>query len=170
MIKKITIGIVIILVAIQFFPTDKNLSDDNTYHISKSYDLPDNVNMILKNACNDCHTNSTNYPWYSNIQPIGFWLNGHITDGKRHLNFSEFTNRPLAYQNHKLEETIEMVEEKEMPLPSYTYLGLHSEANMTEEERQVLIDWAKEQMAMLKATYPADSLVMKRRGPPPSQQ
>ncbi|EAZ80969.1 heme-binding domain-containing protein [Algoriphagus machipongonensis] len=170
MIKKITIGIVIILVAIQFFPTDKNLSDDNTYHISKSYDLPDNVNMILKNACNDCHTNSTNYPWYSNIQPIGFWLNGHITDGKRHLNFSEFTNRPLAYQNHKLEETIEMVEEKEMPLPSYTYLGLHSEANMTEEERQVLIDWAKEQMAMLKATYPADSLVMKRRGPPPPQQ
>ncbi|WP_373397137.1 heme-binding domain-containing protein [Algoriphagus halophilus] len=111
----------------------------------------------------------TTYPWYSNLQPIGLWLNGHVNDGKRHLNFSEFINRPLAYQNHKLEETIEMVEENEMPLPSYTYLGLHPEAKMTSEEREILIDWAKDQMAMLKATYPADSLVRRRPTPPPAQ-
>ena len=169
MIKKISITILVLLVAIQFIPYEKNLSTDDTYHISKSYDIPENVNMILKNACNDCHSNTTKYPWYSNIEPIGYWLNNHITDGKRHLNFSEFINRPLAYQNHKLEETIEMVEEKEMPLPSYTYMGLHAEANMTDEEREILINWAKDQMAMLKATYPADSLVMKRRTPPPSE-
>ena len=169
MIKKISITILVLLVAIQFIPYEKNLSGDDTYHISKSYDIPENVNMILKNACNDCHSNTTKYPWYSNIEPIGYWLNNHITDGKRHLNFSEFINRPLAYQNHKLEETIEMVEEKEMPLPSYTYMGLHAEANMTDEEREILINWAKDQMAMLKATYPADSLVMKRRAPPPSE-
>jgi hypothetical protein len=169
MIKKISIGILVILIAIQFIPYEKNLSNDDTYHISKSYNIPDNVNMILKNACNDCHSNLTRYPWYSNIEPIGLFLNDHIKEGKGHLNYSEFINRPLAYQNHKLEETIEMVEEKEMPLPSYTYFGLHSEAKMTHEERQILIDWAKEQMAMLKATYPADSLVMKRRSPPPSE-
>ena len=169
MIKKISIGIVVILIAIQFIPVEKNTSNDDTYHISKSYDIPDNVNTILKNACNDCHSNQTTYPWYSNIQPIGFWLNGHINDGKGHLNYSEFINRPLAYQNHKLEETIEMVEDNEMPLPSYTYLGLHPEAKMTAEEREILIDWAKDQMAMLKATYPADSLVMRRRTPPPAQ-
>jgi hypothetical protein len=50
-----------------------------------------------------------------------------------------------------------------MPLESYTYLGLHAEANLTEQQREVLIDWAKSQMAYLKATYPADSLVLKRR-------
>lgn len=169
MIKKITIGIVVVLIAIQFIPLEKNISNDDTYHISKSYDIPDNVNTILINACNDCHSNLTTYPWYSNIQPIGFWLNGHITDGKRHLNYSEFINRPLAYQNHKLEETIEMVEDNEMPLPSYTYMGLHPEAKMTLEEREILIEWAKDQMAMLKATYPADSLVMRRPTPPPAQ-
>lgn len=166
MIKKISIGLVILLVLIQFVPYEKNESGASEFDISKSYNIPDNVSMILKGACNDCHTNTTVYPWYSNIEPAGLFLNRHITEGKEHLNFSEFTNRPLAYQNHKFEETIEMVEEKEMPLESYTYFGLHPEANLSDQDRQVLVDWAKDQMAMLAATYPADSLVMKRRTPP----
>jgi hypothetical protein len=118
---------------------------------------------LLENACNDCHTNTSTYPWYSNIQPVGFWLNNHINDGKRHLNYATFTKMPIAVQNHKLEETIEQVEEGEMPLPSYTYFGLHSNAKLSEADRSKIINWAKSQMAMLKATYPADSLKMKPR-------
>ncbi|SHO63108.1 heme-binding domain-containing protein [Algoriphagus zhangzhouensis] len=163
MIKKISIALLVILVLIQFIPVEKNDSGDQQFNISNNYEIPGNVQTIFENACNDCHSNQTEYPWYSKIQPVGFWLNNHIQDGKRHLNFSEFTNRPLAYQNHKLEETIEMVEQNEMPIPSYTYMGLHPEANLTEGEKQEIIDWAKSQMAMLKATYPADSLVMRRR-------
>ncbi|MDF2157280.1 heme-binding domain-containing protein [Algoriphagus sp. CAU 1675] len=166
MIKKISIAVLVILVVIQFIPYEKNDSNDMTYDVSKSYNVPENVQTLLKGACNDCHSNQTVYPWYSKIEPIGFWLNNHIVDGKRHLNFSNFTQLPLAVQNHKFEETIEMVEEKEMPLESYTAMGLHPEANLSDSDRQVLIDWAKDQMAYLKATYPADSLVMKRRTPP----
>lgn len=168
MIKKISIAVLIILVIIQFIPYEKNLSNDMEFDISKSYNVPDNVQTLLKNACNNCHTNQSIYPWYSNIEPIGYWLNHHITDGKKDLNFSTFTKLPLAVQNHKLEEVVEMVEEKEMPLPSYTYLGLHPEAKLTDEDRKVIVDWAKEQMAMLAATYPADSLKMKPR-PAPAQ-
>ena len=166
MLKKITLGIVILLVAIQFIPIEKNESGPTEFDLSTAYDVPVEVAVIMKGACNDCHTNTTNYPWYSSIQPIGYWLNHHVTDGKRHLNFSEFTKRPLAVQNHKLEEVIETVESGEMPLASYTYLGLHPEANLSPEQRATLINWAKDQMAMLAATYPADSLVMKRRTPP----
>lgn len=162
MIKKISIAILIILIAIQFIPYEKNESANYEFDISKSYNIPDNVQTIFKNACNDCHTNQTIYPWYSQIEPVGYWLNSHVTDGKRHLNFSEFTNRPLAIQYHKLEEVVEVMEEKEMPLDSYTNFGLHPEANLSEEEREILINWAKEQMAYLQATYPADSLVRKR--------
>ncbi len=166
MIKKISIGLVVLLVLIQFIPVEKNESNDTEFDVTKSYNVPDNVSMILKGACNDCHTNLTRYPWYSNIQPVKYMLADHVNEGKEHLNFSSFTKLPIAVQNHKFEEVIEMVEEKEMPLESYTYLGLHPEANLTDEDRKVLVDWAKEQMAMLAATYPADSLVMKRRTPP----
>ena len=169
MIKKITIGLVLLLVAIQFIPIEKNESGPTEFDLSTAYEVSDHVSVILKGACNDCHSNTTTYPWYSHIQPVGFWLNHHVTDGKRHLNFSEFTKIPLAVQNHKFEEVVETVESGEMPLASYTYLGLHSEANLSSEQRETLITWAKEQMAMLAAKYPADSLVMKRRTPPPTQ-
>lgn len=168
MIKKISIAVVVILIGLQVVPMEKNDSGTSDFDITTSYQVPDHVATLLQGACNDCHTNSTRYPWYSKIQPVGFWINHHTNDGKKHLNFSEFTSLPLRVQNHKLEEVIEMVENGEMPLHSYTYFGLHPEANLSEEDRQILVDWAKEQMAMLADTYPADSLKMKPR-PAPAQ-
>ena len=162
MLKKILLGLGAVLVIIQFIHPEKNLSDDQKYAVSTKYAVPDNVKSILKVACNDCHSNKTEYPWYSNVQPVAWFLNHHVTDGKRHLNFSNFTSRPIAYQNHKFEETIEMIKEGEMPLPSYTYFGLHSGAKLTEEQKQTLINWAQTNMDSLKAQYPADSLVMRR--------
>ena len=170
MLKKILIVLAVIIIIIQFIRPEKNDSNDLTFDISTKYEVPDNVNQILKVACNDCHSNKTEYPWYANVQPVAWWLNDHIIDGKRHLNFSEFTKAPIARQNHKLEETIEMVEKKEMPLESYTYLGLHSEANLTDEQREIIINWAKDQMAYLTANYPADSLVLKRRPAPKKEE
>jgi len=161
--KKLLTGIVVILIAIQFVPTEKNESNDMQYDISTKYAIPADVKVVLKNACNDCHSNTTSYPWYSDIQPVGFWLDHHVNDGKKHLNFSTFTKMPIAVQNHKLEEVIEQTEEKEMPMPSYTYLGLHSNANLSDEQRALIINWAKGEMAKLKDTYPADSLKMKPR-------
>lgn len=170
MIKKILIGLGIVLIIIQFIRPDKNESNDLTYDIATKYKVPNDVNQLLQVSCNDCHSNKTEYPWYANVQPVAWWLNDHVVDGKRHLNFSEFTKMPIAFQNHKLEETIEMVEEKEMPLPSYTNFGLHPQANLTDAQRKLITDWAKTQMKYLKKTYPADSLVMpKRRNAPPQK-
>ena len=170
MLKKILLGLGAVLVIIQFIRPEKNLSDDQTYAVATKYAVPDNVKNTLKVACDDCHSNKTEYPWYANIQPVAWFLDHHVTDGKRHLNFSNFTSRPVAYQNHKFEETIEMIKENEMPLPSYTYFGLHSGAKLTEDQKQILIKWAETNMDSLKAQYPADSLVMRRpQGPPPSK-
>lgn len=166
--KKILIGLGLILVVIQFFRPEKNLSDDQRFDISTKYMIPDSVQAILKVACNDCHSNLTEYPWYAEIQPVAWWLNYHVTDGKRHINYSDFTSRPIAVQNHKFEETIEMVKEGEMPLASYTWLGLHAGAKLTDTQRQLIISWAEAQMDSLKAQYPPDSLVLKRRQPPPA--
>ncbi|MBA4851701.1 heme-binding domain-containing protein [Emticicia sp. BO119] len=168
MLKKILLGLGVILILIQFIRPEKNESNDKTHDISTKYMIPTEVNHLLEVACNDCHSNKTLYPWYSQIQPIAWWMNHHVEDGKRHLNFSTFTSLPVAVQNHKFEETIEMIDEKEMPLESYTFLGLHKEANLSDADRKAIIDWAKAQMDTLKANYPADSLKLKRRTPPPA--
>lgn len=161
--KKILGVLALALIVIQFIQPAKNLSNDNTYHINTKYNIPSEVTQILKVACDDCHSNKTEYPWYASVQPVAWWLNHHVTDGKKHLNFSNFTSRPIAVQNHKLEEIIEMIEKNEMPLSSYTWLGLHSQAKLSQTQKQTLINWAKAQMDTLKASYPADSLVLKRK-------
>ncbi len=163
MLKKIAIGLAAIFVILQFFRPEKNLSDARTHDISTLYPMPQEVASILEVSCNDCHSNKTRYPWYSEIQPVAWWIEDHVNDGKRHLNYSTFTALPLARQYHKFEETVEVVEEKEMPMQEYTYLGLHAEAKLTDAQRTLLIDWAKAQMASMQALYPPDSLVRKRR-------
>ncbi len=166
MVKKILIGLLAVLVIIQFFHPDKTVSDDASHDITTAYNVPENVQVILDGACNDCHSNKTTYPWYSKLQPIDWWLSHHVDEGRRELNFSTFTTRRLAVQNHKLEEIIETVKEKEMPLPSYTWLGLHPEANLSDEQRATITAWAQAQMDTLKNKYPADSLVLRRKQPP----
>lgn len=161
--KKILYSLLAIVFLMQALRPEKNLSDDNTHHLSNKYQVPENIENLLAAACYDCHSNKTYYPVYAEIQPVGWWLANHVNDGKKHLNFSAFTHRSIAYQNHKFEEIIEMLKEREMPLPSYTWFSLHENANLSDGQRKELMDWAAAQMDLLKAQYPADSLVLKRR-------
>jgi Asp-tRNA(Asn)/Glu-tRNA(Gln) amidotransferase B subunit len=150
-----------LFVVAQFIRPERNLSDDQTSHLATRYTLPESVEAILKTSCYDCHSNYTVYPWYANVQPVAAWLDNHVREGKRKLNFSNFTTRRIAVQNHKLEEIIEMVREDEMPLASYTWV--HRDAILTPEQKDVLLDWVQSTMDSIKAHYPADSLVLRRK-------
>jgi hypothetical protein len=86
----------------------------------------------LKSSCYDCHSNKTNYPRYSKINPVGMWLNHHIEEGKAELNFSNFAAYDKKNLDHKLEETAEEVAEGHMPLPSYTLV--HADAKLSQEQ------------------------------------
>ena len=141
--KKVLLVLLVILVAIQFIRPDKNIG--NSYganDITQAITTSDEVKIILDKACMDCHSNNTRYPWYNNIQPIAFWLANHVNEGKEELNFSEFKTYKLKRQDHKLEEVVEMMQEGEMPLSSYTIT--HGDAKLTESEKQLLINWANE--------------------------
>ena len=160
--RKILLIIIVILIGIQFIRPAKNQSADVlTSDISHAYSVPQNVSVILKKACNDCHSNNTAYPWYAEVQPVAWWLNHHIQEGKNELNFNEFAAYAIPRQYHKLEEVIEQVKEGEMPIWSYSLI--HTDAKLTDEEKQTLINWAEGVRSTMKAKYPADSLVIKRR-------
>ena len=160
-IKRIGWVLLILLLVAQAFRPAKNDSKDKSKDISNRYAVPDSVKTILAKACNDCHSNETKYPWYANLQPVAWWLNDHIKDGKRHLNFNEFDGYRIARQYKKLEECIEEVKEGEMPLSSYTLI--HKEAVLSDAEKQTLFSWCENIRDSIKAHYPADSLVIKRK-------
>lgn len=131
-----------ILVFMQLIPAKKNISTSEQPHqLALQYEVPQDVNLVLQKACNDCHSNNTKYPWYNNIQPVAFFLQEHIEDGKKHLNFDEFLSYTPKKQAHKLEEVVEMIEKGEMPLKSYTLI--HGDARLNNNEKSLLINWAK---------------------------
>lgn len=157
-ILKIAAIIVLIgLIVIQLIHEPKNNNPEITSNdITNVFPVPDTVKNILAVACNDCHSNNTRYPWYNNLQPVAWWLNDHITDGKRHLNFSEFGSYPLLKQAKKLKEITEQLEEGEMPLSSYTLI--HRDAVLSNEQQIAVIKWAKQLSAEVYAKVPPEEI------------
>ncbi len=139
--RKILFGLVAVLVIIQFIRPGRNESNAASPNdISAAYPVPEGIQVILKTSCYNCHSNNTTYPWYSNIQPIGWWLQKHVDDAKKELNFSEFGTYTEKRAKHKFEEIGDEVSEGEMPLK--TYAIMHTEARLTPEQTKALNDWA----------------------------
>lgn len=152
MIKKILKILAILIVAafvvIQFFRIDKSAPPINPSEtLEAAVNVPPDIALILGRSCNDCHSNTTIYPWYFNVQPVGWWLKSHMDDGKRHLNFSIFNTYTPKRKAKKLEEICEQVESREMPLPSY--LWMHGDAVLQESEVKALCDWANQEKAKI---------------------
>lgn len=140
--KKILLALLIIFILIQFIqPEKKHSAGTMPDDVFARHPANENVTQLVKRACYDCHSNNTTYPWYASVQPVAWWLDHHVNEGKEELNFSEFANYPAKKANHKMEEVIELIENKEMPLQSYTLL--HKDARLTEEQRKAIMDWAK---------------------------
>jgi hypothetical protein len=152
-IKRTLIGLLVIFLLIQFIRpnTNKNAGVQPNSVLTK-YPASPQVTAILEKACNDCHSNNTNYPWYSHIQPAAWWMSNHVKDGKKELNFDEFVNYTPKKQHKKFEEIAEMVKEDEMPLRSYTWI--HRDAKLTEVEKQALVNWANQAAATI--SYPSE--------------
>lgn len=140
MIKKIILGLIILLVLIQFIRIDKtNPPVDTTKDFITLTKPSDEIKGILVTSCYDCHSNQTTYPWYSNVAPVSWWLKDHINEGREHLNFSEWGNYKEKRQQHKLDECIEEVHEGEMPLSSYTIT--HKGAALSPAQQETLNNW-----------------------------
>ena len=122
-------------------PIPNNNTKLLTTDITRIVTVPENALTILKNACYDCHSNNTHYPWYVSIQPMGWIMSGHIKNGKENLNFSDFGAYSPRKQANKLRAIETSIEEGSMPLPAYKIM--HGSARLSEEDKKILIDWAE---------------------------
>lgn len=105
--------------------------------------------QLLRTACMDCHSNETVWPWYSRVAPVKFFIVDHVEEGREHLNFSTWGAMSARDRDHALEEVVEVMEEGEMPLTSYTVL--HGDAKLDGAQRQLLVEWARAERARVRA-------------------
>jgi len=144
------LAIGIAFIAIQFLQPAHNKSNQVfATDISKIVAIPDGVQPILKSACYDCHSNYTNYPWYSIVQPIGWIMANHIKQGKKELNFSEFGSYSTRRQLSKLSGIANSIKDDIMPLSSYQLM--HNNARLNTNEKTLLIKWALQSKDSLSA-------------------
>ena len=136
---KIIFVLLIIGVGIQFIPTSINQDrkESNPTAFVKLYSPSLEVQNILKNSCTDCHSNYTAYPWYNKLQPMSWFLEHHIKEGKSELNFDEFDTYSDRKKRNKLTSIKGQIEENEMPLSSYTLI--HRESKLSNKEKEILI-------------------------------
>lgn len=147
-VKKIAIALLVVLIGMQFYRPEKNISEGDYVAAFEAETKPSReVKQILKTACYDCHSANTEYPWYNTIAPVSYWLADHIEDGKKHLDFSDWQNYDEKKKDHKLEELIEEVKGGSMPLKEYTWT--HVDAKLSEEQISALVSWAEK----TRATY-----------------
>lgn len=139
---KIVAGIIGLLIIMQFFGIDKeNPSYDAKNDFINMTNPPEEIAQIIKTSCYDCHSYHTEYPWYTSIAPLSWWIGDHIEEGREHFNLSEWGTYSEKKALHKLEEFYEEVEEGEMPLSSYTLI--HGEASLSDEQVEKLVSWVK---------------------------
>lgn len=128
---KILIGLAIAAAAIQFIPYGKNHTNPSIIS-EPTWDSP-RTKELFDNACADCHSHQTKYPWYSNVAPVSWLLARDIEEGREHFNVSAWG----AQKKNEGKKAAKEVQEGEMPL--WFYLPTHPEAQLSDAQKQELI-------------------------------
>lgn len=133
--KLVLIVIVGLFVILQLIPLNQINPD-----VIQDVTAPSEIKAILKTSCYDCHSNETVWPWYSRIAPGSFLITRDVNEGRKHLNFSDFSEMDLFDSTDIADEIIEVMEEEEMPI--LPYLLLHPNASLSDSQTNAIIEWA----------------------------
>jgi len=135
--RILTFGSVLILIAlaIQFIPVTRS-NPPATADLA----APAEVKAILKASCYDCHSNETEWPWYSRVAPVSWLVASDTTNGRKKFNFSDWNTYPSGKQAAILAHAVREIRRGDMP-PWY-YTIKHGEARLTPEKKAVLEAWA----------------------------
>ncbi|MGJ1390975.1 heme-binding domain-containing protein [Sphingobacterium spiritivorum] len=130
-----------VFVILQFIPaTPKNIREDNSLNFTTHFLPPEKINSLLKTFCFDCHSNHTEYPWYTNLQPVEYFMSSHIKEGKEKLNFDEFATYRKRKKLTKFNSIIQVLDDNSMPLTSYKIIH----GSLSKDERNKLISYFNE--------------------------
>jgi Haem-binding domain len=149
--KWTAITLAIIFAALQFIrPARTNPPVDEARTILAHTRITPQVAAILDRSCNDCHSNQTRWPWYSNIAPVSWFVVNHVNDGRKEMNLSDWAQYSQDERDRYLKKICMEVKQGAMPLSSY--LRLHHEAKLSSEDVETLCDWASAESQRISQT------------------
>jgi hypothetical protein len=133
---QVLIGVPLVLGLMQLVSFDRTNPP-----VTGEIHAPPAIKALLRRACYDCHSNETTWPWYSRVAPASWLLHRDVVEGRRHLNFSEWSAIPAEKRVRRMKDLVEEVSEGGMP--PWFYLPMHAAAHLSAEEKQALESWAQ---------------------------
>jgi len=151
--RRILLILAVLFVVAQFIrPLPANIQTDPRKTLAKARNIPPDVAAVFNRACRDCHSNTTAWPWYSQIAPVSWMLAEHVKDGRKELNIDEWGAYTPRREARKLEEICDQVKKGDMPLPSY--LWIHHDSRLSDADKQLLCNWSGAERAKVIAAHP----------------
>jgi cytochrome c551/c552 len=145
-----TVALLVLLIALQFIrPAKTNPVSEPALDLKAHAAAPAEIQAIFERACRDCHSNQTDWPWYSHVAPVSWLVADDVRLGRQQLNFSDWGKYSARQAENKLEEICGVVQAGAMP--PRTYLVMHPQAKLSEAHVNALCTWTKTEQQRLTA-------------------
>lgn len=153
--RVVALAVALLFVGIQFVRTESvvNKPFDETRAIEAHARLTPEVAAILKRSCMDCHSQKTEWPWYSHVAPVSWFVAEHVNDGRSDLNFSDWASYDRDEAEHLLTNICKLSKRGAMPLSSYTLI--HRDAKLSPADVSALCNWTQSELQRLAAVRTA---------------
>ncbi len=130
-------------------PERTNPPFDQSKTLQATTALPANVAAALSNSCDDCHSNNTNWRWYTYVAPVSWFTVGHVNDGRSELNFSVWGTYGERMKQTRLHAICDQCEKGIMPLASYAFV--HPAVKLSPAQIAAICEWTKQESQRLSA-------------------
>ena len=148
--KWVLVAICLIFIGLQFTnPRHTNPPFDESKTLESMTVVPSEVSGIFAHSCNDCHSNATNWRWYTYVAPVSWLTVGHVTKGRSELNFSEWGTYGARMKQTRLGAICDLTEKEAMPLPSYAFV--HRDVKLSRDQVRAICEWTKQEAQRLTA-------------------
>ena len=104
---------------------------------------------VLERACRDCHSNDTEWPWYTNVAPVSWFVIDHVNSGRRHFNYADWAKYDEDQKPRILKDICDLTRKRDMPMSSY--LWMHADARVSDRDTAALCSWTDAERQRLPA-------------------
>ena len=133
-------------------PARTNPSFDETQTLEATIEVPAEVSAVFARSCNDCHSNKTNWRWYTHVAPASWFTVGHVNDGRSELNFSVWGSYGRRMKETRLSAICDHIKQGTMPPASYALV--HPVVMLSPHEVRTVCDWVERESRRLTAKQP----------------
>jgi hypothetical protein len=141
-----------LLASVLVHPVPHQASDRAGAPLLLGAEIPSSVTDVFAHACSNCHSEKTTWPWYSNVAPVSWLVEGDVKHARAHLNLSRWDGLEAADQRMLLTAIATVIENHEMP--PHKYVSMHPEARLSAEDSVRVIEWTRAERRRLRGSTP----------------